>query len=1466
MFITPPPRGKMVSTRSAARTDPSLKVEKHEVVEASDQQQPSGSQNITSDTSKKEAKSKKSNFEKHVEHFDVPTESRRTSEKSRRVSSIPSTTSSSKLARRKQLEYEAAAAKARIQMELIDKKLQADMANMEKYSPQNSIEEDRCTNGTEIEEWLERSNQELESQRRVHKNGKNKKDEPCPPTNCDVGTERTTVQQLVTALKELTHTSVSSGHNANLLSRISTPRELPIFSGDPADWLEFKQAFHESTQVCKFSPTENLWRLRKCLRGAAKEAVTALLLSASSPEIVMSTLELQFGNPDIILSRILLDIKKMPSMSHEYHKDIVQFSTKVKNYVAAVEALGRQEYLQGVSITKILLSKLPTVLLSKWTDYSYPLISQGAKSQLIILSEFLYNEAIKVSHTCVNLLNLPSGNYNKKIYEKQRNQNDSLLLHSTQSDENCNFCKKSVHKLPDCKKFKKSMRKDRWFFVKRNGICYKCLVSNHARDNCPAISCDIDNCGQAHHRMLHFIPGGHSRQNNSDNAMQNSESSAVVPAIKTVTCINKNCTRVLLKCVPINIHGPNGVISANALLDDGSTVSLISSELASQVGLCGRNECMRVRGAWDGSELECNVQLIDVSVSNREGTKFSIRVRSVNNLNLPVQDLSSVKCSVYAHLNKIKNYNMCTDRIKPELLIGQDNYHLILPLEVIAGKPNEPCATYTPLGWCLHGQVPQHVTSRSRKRNSTLFISDHVMQSSRETDSERLLREMNDEVRRSFTVESMGVSATPRQNTEELRALKCLEETSILENGRWYVGLPWKDRNCKMVDSFEMAMSRLRNLEKKLNGNNDLCIRYKERILHLLENDYAKEIIKPQFTPKTWYLPHFGIDNPNKKKLRLVFDAAACANGQSLNNYLLTGPDLLVSLFGIMLRFRENAVAVTGDIRDMFLRVKIRPQDQDVFRFLWRDNPSEEVRTFVMTSLIFGANCSPFIAQFIKNKNAQRFESTKRSAAQAIYTQHYMDDYIDSLPNDETAIELVKDIIYIHKQGGFDIRNWTSNSEKLLSSIPKDMLGSTAVRFKIDQQCGERTLGLIWHPHNDTFGFDTFFKRIPEEIVEATKKPTKREMLRIIMSIFDVYGFISPFTINGKILLQETWRLNIQWDDLIPESIFNKWREWLYVMKTINSISLPRCYLACTSASETDCEHLGLGTDTRVRETARASGTNAPNSKVSQSATSATQRATKCAPTYATTNVSTCATMIDNNTCSHSAVCAGRTQAAIYTNLQLHIFCDASTKAMCAVAYWRWSNNNRIQVAFICSKCRVAPIKHISVPRLELQAALMAARLAHAIIEEHRIKPTQTFFWSDSTTVLYWIHNNSRNYKAYVAHRLGEIDELSRGGEWRYVPTKINIADVATRGINSPKLPKEWFDGPSFLTCKESVWPCVTKFNVEEQKLECVTILHQSTENMCILSVYNCPRANQIFLVVTTTSVYSMCFNLYLQM
>ncbi|XP_074036850.1 uncharacterized protein isoform X1 [Leptinotarsa decemlineata] len=151
---------------------------------------------------------------------------------------------------------------------------------------------------------------------------------------------------------------------------------------------------------------------------------------------------------------------------------------------------------------------------------------------------------------------------------------------------------------------------------------------------------------------------------------------------------------------------------------------------------------------------------------------------------------------------------------------------------------------------------------------------------------------------------------------------------------------------------------------------------------------------------------------------------------------------------------------------------------------------------------------------------------------------------------------------------------------------------------------------------------------------------------------------------------------------------------------------------------------------------------------------------------------------------------------------EIHIFCDSSEEAFAVVAYLRIIFETHIEVSFVSAKARVSPLKPISIPRLELQAAVMGSRLLCTILKEIDFPVDSSFLWTVSKTVLCWIKGDGRNYKQFVAHRIGEIQDLTVATQWKYVPGKLNVADEATR-INSSSIDANynncWFRGPDFL-------------------------------------------------------------------
>ncbi|XP_062535596.1 uncharacterized protein LOC134204818 [Armigeres subalbatus] len=462
---------------------------------------------------------------------------------------------------------------------------------------------------------------------------------------------------------------------------------------------------------------------------------------------------------------------------------------------------------------------------------------------------------------------------------------------------------------------------------------------------------------------------------------------------------------------------------------------------------------------------------------------------------------------------------------------------------------------------------------------------------------------------------------------------------------------------------------------------------------------------------------------------------------------LLKGPDLLTPLLSLMFPYRVRQVAVTADIKEMFLQISIRQEDRSALLFPYRDSPEHPMSTMVSDVAIFGAACSPVHSQYIKNLNAAEQEAELPRGAEAVRKRHYVDDYVDSFDTVKEAVEVAKEVIEVHRRAGFHIRNWMSSDGEVLDNLGevnqepiKAMLSDKEIGF-------DRVLGMAWIQKEDEFTFSLQFDEKVRDQLDILPFSTKREMLRLVMSIYDPLGLLAAIVIHGKILIQDVWRSKTEWDNEIPEEIGERWKDWIIVLKKICELRIPRCYF----------------------------------------------------PGY---------------------------DPQSFKTLELHVFVDASAQAFAAVAYFRILDRGQVRVALVSSKTKVAPLRIVSIPRLELMAALLGARLRRTIEENHTLKIQKTYFWSDSSTVCSWIASDTRRYRQFVAFRVDEILSLTKIEEWQWISTKINVADEATKWGKGPSCNVDscWFHGPEFLYGSET--NC--SMNPEEDKDESDTELREA--------------------------------------
>ena len=177
--------------------------------------------------------------------------------------------------------------------------------------------------------------------------------------------------------------------------------------------------------------------------------------------------------------------------------------------------------------------------------------------------------------------------------------------------------------------------------------------------------------------------------------------------------------------------------------------------------------------------------------------------------------------------------------------------------------------------------------------------------------------------------------------------------------------------------------------------------------------------------------------------------------------------------------------------------------------------------------------------------------------------------------------------------------------------------------------------------------------------------------------------------------------------------------------------------------------------------------------------------------------------------------CLYETGGGDVTECYLHGFGDASKKAYCAMVYFVYrTKDGKAHVRLVAGKTRVAPLKELSIPRLELMSARILAQLMHTVKNalQSQVKLDGVRFWLDSKTALSWIQNKGE-WNQFVRHRVNEILKLTDKEDWAYCSTEENPADLGSRGVLASQLKENqlWWHGPSWLTERQEDWPVLTE-------------------------------------------------------
>ena len=233
----------------------------------------------------------------------------------------------------------------------------------------------------------------------------------------------------------------------------------------------------------------------------------------------------------------------------------------------------------------------------------------------------------------------------------------------------------------------------------------------------------------------------------------------------------------------------------------------------------------------------------------------------------------------------------------------------------------------TKLGWTLCGPLPQQESVQMAASCVTTSEDDALAE----------------QIKTWWDIESYASRChVSGRSKEDEKSLQMLEQNTKFDGERYEVGLLWKRNDPFLPNNYFSALSEMTSLEYRHEKIPELKKLYQDTIKVDVEKEFVR-ILKQEELEATkfasqWYVPHHPVEDPNKPgKVRPVCNAASKVRRISLNDNLLTGPDLLQNLIGIIFKFREQKVAITADIEAMFLQVKVQSEDCKVLRFLRRD-------------------------------------------------------------------------------------------------------------------------------------------------------------------------------------------------------------------------------------------------------------------------------------------------------------------------------------------------------------------------------------------------------------------------------------------------------------------------------------------------------------------------------------------------
>lgn len=666
--------------------------------------------------------------------------------------------------------------------------------------------------------------------------------------------------------------------------------------------------------------------------------------------IAKETLYENFGKPHVVAEAHIKKLLNLPSLRNGDGPSLLQFARHLKTAQRTLTGMGSSYVadLDHMHVFRELAKKLPMYIRSKWAEFAGNLFELTQRPRFAHFLDFVKARAKLVNKEFGRDLTIsysrsrPSSKDSGGSVGRTEERVQSFVVNERSGCEVCS----GPHRIWNCERFKKCEYKTKRKIVLSNGLCNKCLGKGHIARTCPKIhfKCREIGCGQSHHTLLHFPKDENNssskqsvkitKSSQTQTGAGDQQDALVDNQSNLVATTHAGGGKICLGAIPVRVRGNKGAqeIETYALLETGSEVTLCDERLAKKLNLKGEDLRFTLTGINGSVEMES--RLVDIVVKSLDG-KTELELQNVKTVKeIPISSdcvPKQVDVSRWPHLLDI--YIPEIENKDIMLLIGlKERPRLFLPLECKEGGESEPIAIRYSLGWTVMGPVGSErkddafsVNFTRVKDQSSLVIRDDNLKltDSKEMepanyqlyDNVEAQNQSNDVLKHQLgrlwntDFKDLNVSNKVLPSVEDRKALRLMEESVKIIDGHFQVALPWRRDQPDIPNNKIMAERRLRSLKVRLTKDAELFTRYMEAMQNYIDKGHAQRVPEEELNKKfkVWYLPHHPVTHRLKpEKTRIVFDCAAKFNGESLNQHLLTGPDLTNSLVGVFFGFARK--------------------------------------------------------------------------------------------------------------------------------------------------------------------------------------------------------------------------------------------------------------------------------------------------------------------------------------------------------------------------------------------------------------------------------------------------------------------------------------------------------------------------------------------------------------------------------